>query len=189
MITSGATKKGTSKGCHKNFLSEAQKRQIMDLAKAGMKNGEIAKMFSTNSRQIATYLRQQKNGMVNKFTEEEDRLLIYHYTHTSIKEAEIKRYFPRKTAWMIRNRISLLKRKNKLSDVILPTVEIQPKDNPHEEIETTDDVFQEKVKSDIIFDLDTSLLINDDEMFYDYSQGMQQEEEYGDSMFNFFVED
>ena len=97
--------KGTKAVVHKNFLSADDKENIDRLIKENKTSDEIAKILNFSHRQVRTYMKQRDLKQTNRFTVEEDILILFLYNNGITKEAKIAKHIPSKAPWMIRNRL------------------------------------------------------------------------------------
>lgn len=98
----------------RNFLTDAQRRCIIELGMQSIKTSEIAARFHISPRQVRTVINEHKNGQCNKFTKEDDELILRLYSLGMTKESEISKHIKSKSLWMIRNRIKFFRRNGKL---------------------------------------------------------------------------
>lgn len=98
----------------RHFLSQTDKDIINAMLKQNYDVNYIAQKIMKSRRQIKEYINLLNKQIVNKFTFEDDQRLIDLYNKDIQKESKLVQYFPDKTAWMIRNRLKLLKRRNQL---------------------------------------------------------------------------
>ena len=97
------------------FLTDEQKQQIIAFSAQKLKMSEIATKLNISARQVRTVIAENKRGKSQKFTKDEDLMIIMLFNRGITKECEMIKYIPSKAAWMVRNRIALLKRKGIIS--------------------------------------------------------------------------
>ena len=94
----------------KQFLNREQKEKIKELKNCGKTPKEIAIIFNTTPRHIRDVLRSMSPDISNKFTEEEEMLLIQLLQNGNSNEWTLKKYFfQNKMPYTIRNKIKTLK--------------------------------------------------------------------------------
>ena len=99
------------KNTKKNFLSNEDKQRIIAWKNQRKGNAEIANLLNISKRQVSSFLMQIESGQTNEWDREEMETLYFYYRNGVCKESQLKKYLPKKSVWMIRNKIkSLIKR-------------------------------------------------------------------------------
>ena len=89
-------------------------KKIIELFKNGEEVETIVKITEVNKRCAQTRIREYRKGQTNKWSDEEVSILIENYNKGIVKASALTKILTNKSDWMIRNRILLLQRKNKL---------------------------------------------------------------------------
>ena len=96
----------------KQFLNREQKEKIKELKSCGKTPKEIAVIFNTTPRHIRDVLRSMSPDISNKFTEEEEMLLVHLIQNGNYNEWTLKKhFFQNKMPYTIRNKIKTLKKR------------------------------------------------------------------------------
>ena len=110
----------------KHFLSKQDKQNLIFLYQKGFKFREIAKKIGSTTRQVKEHIRRYENKIVNKFSPEEDAIIISKYQEGITKEWQLLQFIPTKEPYMIRNRIKSLIRKGLINnDLVVPMKSFQ----------------------------------------------------------------
>ena len=103
------------KGKKKIFLKPEVIQEIVMMKQQKIKTKVIALKYGISNRHVLDIARNNKPGINKEFTPEEESLIIDLYVNQHIqKEAQIAKYLPTKKAYMIRNKIRLLKKEGRL---------------------------------------------------------------------------
>ena len=98
----------------RRFLTADEKLSLEIMVKKRFTPAQISNFLNISYRQARTYVVQYNSRQSNNFTADEDDLLINLYQQGLRKESILAKYIQTKAPWMIRNRIKLLKKQNKL---------------------------------------------------------------------------
>lgn len=96
----------------RNFLNPEEKEEIERLMKNGFDAIYIASKVHHSERQIKNYIRERQKNAENRFTREQDRLIIQQIQQGNNSPTKIANLLDNKADWMVRNRIKLFKRKS-----------------------------------------------------------------------------
>ena len=130
----------TPKKSHiKRFLSSIEKEKVYQMFLNNISLKELQKLFGVSERRIRNIIKEFSHGQINVWTAEEDLTLIQYVKQGIVKEWQLTSVFPKKSPWMIRNRINFMKKKNfNIESVLYPFV---PKEDSNVVVDPPHDTY------------------------------------------------
>ena len=115
---------GTPKKAHtKRFLSRFEKEKVYQMFLMNISSKELQRLFGVSQRRIRNIIKEFSHGQINIWTAEEYLTLIQYVKKGIVKEWQLTSVFPKKSPWMIRNRINFMKKKNfNIESILYPFV-------------------------------------------------------------------
>lgn len=108
----------SKKNIPRKFLSEEEKRQIIEYFATGLDIVAIAEKINHSKRQVKEFIKNHVHQAENNFTRDEDKKILEILQFGISSPSVIAKNLPGKTTWMVRNRIKFyLRRFNNLDDI------------------------------------------------------------------------